>query len=77
MLLLVALALVVAGAAAAAVRRSPRRDWLALAFGAFVVVYALMPQSWLGGGATHKGVLYGRGTTCCRSPPTSSAAGST
>jgi O-antigen ligase len=34
-------------------------DWLALAFGAFVVIYALIPQSVLGGGATHKGVLYG------------------
>jgi O-antigen ligase len=34
-------------------------DWLALAFGAFVVVYAVIPQSVLGGGATHKGVLYG------------------
>jgi O-antigen ligase/polysaccharide polymerase Wzy-like membrane protein len=34
-------------------------DWLALVFGAFVVVYALIPQSVLGGGATHKGVLYG------------------
>jgi len=33
-------------------------DWLALAFGGFVVVYAVLPQSWLGGGATHKGVLY-------------------
>ncbi len=33
-------------------------DWLALAFGALVVVYGLVPQSWLGGGATHKGVLY-------------------
>jgi hypothetical protein len=33
-------------------------DWLALAFGAFVIVYVLLPQSWLGGGATHKGVLY-------------------
>jgi O-Antigen ligase len=33
-------------------------DWLALAFGAFVVVYGVLPQSWLGGGATHKGVLY-------------------
>jgi hypothetical protein len=33
-------------------------DALALAFAAFVVVYALLPQSWLGGGATHKGVLY-------------------
>jgi hypothetical protein len=35
-----------------------RTDLLALAFGAFVVVYGLLPQSWLGGGATHKGVLY-------------------
>jgi hypothetical protein len=34
-------------------------DWLALAFGAFIVVYAVIPQSVLGGGATHKGVLYG------------------
>ena len=41
----------------AAVRR-PCSDWLALLFGAFVVLYGLLPQSWLGGGATHKGVLY-------------------
>jgi hypothetical protein len=34
-------------------------DWLALAFAAFVVVYALIPQSALGGSATHKGILYG------------------
>jgi hypothetical protein len=34
-------------------------DWLAIAFGAFVVVYGLVPQHWLGGGATHKGVLLG------------------
>jgi hypothetical protein len=34
-------------------------DWLALAFGAFVVVYALLPQGALGGGATTKGVLFG------------------
>jgi hypothetical protein len=33
-------------------------DWLALAFGLFVVLYGVLPQSWLGGGATHKGVLY-------------------
>jgi hypothetical protein len=33
-------------------------DWLALAFGAFVVLYGLVPQSWLGGGATHRGVVY-------------------
>jgi hypothetical protein len=34
-------------------------DWLALAFAAFVVVYALIPQGWLDGGATREGVLYG------------------
>jgi hypothetical protein len=34
-------------------------DWLAIAFGAFVVLYALLPQSWLDGGATHHGVLLG------------------
>ena len=34
-------------------------DWLALAYGGLVVLYALIPQHWLGGGATHKGVLYG------------------
>jgi hypothetical protein len=33
-------------------------DWLALAFGLFVVLYAFVPQSWLGGGASHRGVLY-------------------
>jgi hypothetical protein len=32
-------------------------DWLALAFGATVVVYGLIPQRWLGGAATHHGVL--------------------
>jgi hypothetical protein len=34
-------------------------DWLALAFGAFVVVYAILPQSLLDGAATTKGVAYG------------------
>lgn len=34
-------------------------DWLALAFGAFVVVYGVVPQSLLDGDATTKGVLYG------------------
>lgn len=33
-------------------------DWLALAFAAFVVVYGILPQSALGGGATRSGVLY-------------------
>ncbi len=36
--------------------RPTRLDWLALAFGAFVVVYAVIPQSALGGGATHRGI---------------------
>ena len=34
-------------------------DFLALAFAALVVLYALIPQSVLGGGATRAGVLYG------------------
>ncbi|MBA3843018.1 MAG: O-antigen ligase family protein [Actinobacteria bacterium] len=44
-------------------RRIPRPatavDWLALAFGAIVVLYGVLPQSVLGGGATHKGIVYG------------------
>jgi O-Antigen ligase len=57
-LLLVALGLVVWRRRAVPFDRSYPSDWLALAFGVFVVVYAVLPQSWLGGGATHKGVLY-------------------
>jgi hypothetical protein len=57
-LLLVALVLVVRER-----RRLPfdgvAADWLALAFGAVVLVYAVLPQSRLGGAATHRGVLYG------------------
>jgi len=34
-------------------------DWLALAFGATVVLYGLIPQHVLGGGATHRGVVLG------------------
>lgn len=34
-------------------------DWLALAYGAFVVLYALVPQDWLGGEASARGILYG------------------
>jgi O-Antigen ligase len=34
-------------------------DRLALAYGAFVVLYALLPQDWLGGGATHRGIVLG------------------
>ncbi len=33
-------------------------DLLALAFGTLVVLYGLLPQSWLGGGATRTGVAY-------------------
>ncbi|HVV58227.1 MAG TPA: hypothetical protein VHC45_07670, partial [Gaiellaceae bacterium] len=44
-------------------RREPLRlhpvDWLALAFGVFVVAYGVVPQSVLDGNATTKGVLYG------------------
>jgi len=56
-LLLVALGLVLAGRRGLPFKASPP-DWLALAFAGFVVLYGLLPQSWLGGGATHKGVLY-------------------
>jgi hypothetical protein len=48
-------------AAIAAVGSLPRLLWadrLALAYGALVVVYWLLPQSWLGGDATAKGELY-------------------
>jgi hypothetical protein len=34
-------------------------DWLAVAYGAVVVVYALIPQHVLGGSATHHGILLG------------------
>lgn len=34
-------------------------DWLALAYAAFVILYALIPQDWLGGEASARGVLYG------------------
>ncbi|MCW2964894.1 MAG: hypothetical protein JWO17_2146 [Actinomycetia bacterium] len=56
-LLLVALVLVVR-ARGALPFKGTTTDWLALAFGAFVVLYGVLPQSWLGGGATHRGVLY-------------------
>jgi hypothetical protein len=57
-LLAVALVLVVAGRRRLPVDRVTA-DRLALAYGALVVLYAVLPQSALGGGATHKGVLYG------------------
>jgi hypothetical protein len=56
-LLLVALALVVASRRGLPFKASPA-DWLALAFAILVVLYAVLPQSLLGGGATDKGVLY-------------------
>jgi hypothetical protein len=34
-------------------------DWLALAYAALVVLYALIPQDWLGGDASARGILYG------------------
>jgi hypothetical protein len=57
-LLLAALALVVAERRALPFSRTFLPDLLALAFAAFVVVYALIPQSVLDGGATHKGIAY-------------------
>jgi hypothetical protein len=56
-LLLVALALVVAARRGLPFKSSPA-DWLALAFAFLVVLYAVLPQSLLGGGATDRGVLY-------------------
>jgi hypothetical protein len=57
-LLLAALALVVL-ARRGLPFKAAASDWLALVFGALVVLYGALPQSWLGGGATHEGVLYG------------------
>jgi hypothetical protein len=34
-------------------------DWLALAYAAFVLLYAVIPQDWLGGDASARGILYG------------------
>jgi hypothetical protein len=39
--------------------KSTSTDWLAFAYTAFVLVYAVIPQDWLGGDATARGVLYG------------------
>ena len=57
-LLLGAFALIVAARRGLPFKASAS-DWLALAFGTLVVLYGVLPQSWLGGGATHEGVLYG------------------
>jgi O-antigen ligase/polysaccharide polymerase Wzy-like membrane protein len=57
----VLLAAALAVAFVAAARSLPRIVWadrLALAYGALVVVYWLIPQSWLGGEATERGQLY-------------------
>lgn len=56
-LLVAALVLVVAARRGRPPAATPV-DVLALVFGGFVVVYGLLPQSLLGGGATHKGILY-------------------
>jgi hypothetical protein len=39
--------------------KSTSTDWLALVYAGFVVLYALIPQDWLGGDATAEGILYG------------------
>jgi hypothetical protein len=39
--------------------KSTATDWLALVYTAFVLLYAVIPQDWLGGDATAHGVLYG------------------
>ena len=39
--------------------KSTTTDWLAFLYVGFVVVYAVIPQDWLGGDATPRGVLYG------------------
>jgi hypothetical protein len=57
---LLALGLVVVLRARGSLRFSPAPvDWLAIAYGAVVLVYAVLPQHWLGGGATHRGALLG------------------
>jgi O-antigen ligase/polysaccharide polymerase Wzy-like membrane protein len=56
--LLLLVALVAALAVAGAVPRLVWADRLALAYGAVVVVYWLLPQGWLGGEATARGELY-------------------
>jgi O-antigen ligase/polysaccharide polymerase Wzy-like membrane protein len=56
-LLLGALAAVVLARRAEPTRLSPV-DWLALGFAGLVILYGLLPQSVLDGGATHKGALY-------------------
>src|SRR5207237_6485095 len=61
--ILLAAALLSVAATGLHFRRLPFRpmlvDWLALAFAALVVLYAIVPQSALGGHAGAKAVLYG------------------
>jgi hypothetical protein len=58
-LLALALVLLVVGRRGLPFERRLATDWLALAYGALVLLYAVLPQSSLGGEATHKGMLYG------------------
>ncbi|MDX6440052.1 MAG: hypothetical protein QOF45_2635 [Gaiellaceae bacterium] len=39
--------------------KSTSTDWLALVYAAFVLLYAVIPQDWLGGDASARGALYG------------------
>jgi hypothetical protein len=39
--------------------KSVPSDWLALAFAAVVLLYAVVPQDWLGGEASARGILFG------------------
>ena len=55
---LLLIAFVAALAAAGSIPRLLWADRLALAYGAIVVLYWLLPQSWLGGEATARGELY-------------------
>jgi hypothetical protein len=61
--LLLGVALASAAAGALSTRRLPFRpgvtDALALLFGGFVIVYALLPQEWLGGNADRTTILFG------------------
>jgi hypothetical protein len=39
--------------------KSTATDWLALAFAGVVLLYALIPQDWLGGEASSRGIVFG------------------
>ena len=55
---LLAAAVMLALVASRSVPRLVWADWLALAYGAIVVIYWALPQSWLDGAATSRGELY-------------------